>query len=562
MPNFVGAFRIRLRTYVTILVFVTGAILLIIANKALIDLDKEKWERRREIVNKQAIEEFSHSVENFAHIASSLRALIECSDKFPATEEMQKFLNLHLKDLNYQDSIIVSIADTSHTFTHSFNRKKINPSGLVGINILDITNPAAVRNLTKVMLDHELHLFPPHNIIEGWAAISINFALYRDNQVMGYVTPQLNFKTVVNEIYDSGLSEEFVFHFQTQDGVNFDRERVYGNSRVHHNRKDPEYYKNYDIANSEFIYNDFSLYGQGFRIGTAYKVPFRPDMLTPIFWILWYVVVFVLAIVIVRINRRLRVANKKVEIQKRDLEFKNKQLVEAGQVKDKFFSIIGHDLKSPLNTINTLIGMKRNNIISQDETERFLEDLDKLTHNTVGLLNNLLEWANVNSGKQELNVQRIYISRMLDDIIQLNQGTARLKEIIIENHSQQNLELDGDQNMVATILRNLLSNALKFTFKGGKVEIRCENVSDSIKISITDNGQGMNEKTLSELFLTGKGKGSAGTSGEMGTGLGLVLCKEYVEMHRGKIWAESTEGEGSTFNVILPVHQTEQLVST
>jgi PAS domain S-box-containing protein len=243
---------------------------------------------------------------------------------------------------------------------------------------------------------------------------------------------------------------------------------------------------------------------------------------------------------------------KKAEMQ---IQQKNVELEELNATKDKFFSIIAHDLKTPFSGFLGLTKIMAEKVqdIPKDEMQDFAVNMQKSANNLYQLLENLLEWSRMQRGTKPFNPQYCDLGLILKQNIDLLSDFAKQKSIKIENKLTTNSEAFADIPMLYTVLRNLLSNAIKFTKKEGKVEIGVEDTNDkNIIIWIKDNGIGMNPVMLQKLFRIDQKITRPGTEGESSTGLGLLLSKEFIEKHGGKIWAESEQGIGSTFYFTLP----------
>ncbi|WP_298287328.1 tetratricopeptide repeat-containing sensor histidine kinase [uncultured Lutibacter sp.] len=250
------------------------------------------------------------------------------------------------------------------------------------------------------------------------------------------------------------------------------------------------------------------------------------------------------------------------------LEFKNYQISKLNNemqeqrdvlkqmniTKDKFFSIIAHDLKNPFNSIKGFTELLIENIneYTEEKQLKFLKVVKGSTVKASSLLNNLLIWANSQSGNLKFNPQKIDLKVELANVISFLEIQAFNKDIKIANKIQDNIFLYADDNMLSTILRNLISNAIKFTQSEGRIEIISNTKNGFTKISIKDSGIGISEENLKNLFNIETKKSTLGTSNEQGSGLGLILCKEFVERHGGEIFVESELTLGSTFSFTLP----------
>lgn len=238
----------------------------------------------------------------------------------------------------------------------------------------------------------------------------------------------------------------------------------------------------------------------------------------------------------------------------------NDKLKELVATKDKFFSIIAHDLRSPIGAMvgfsKLLVeGFDNFNIERQKEYITILHDgVDK----TYKLLENLLLWSRSQQGTMRFNVENENLFLMYNETVDVLSQFAESKEIILKNKIPRDLFVEVDKDMLLTVLRNLISNAIKFTQKGGQVSINTraiknEENDDWIEVCVKDNGIGLSSEMKWKLFDITKSVTSKGTENESGTGLGLILCKEFIEKHGGEIWVESEIGKGSTFIFTLPL---------
>ena len=239
------------------------------------------------------------------------------------------------------------------------------------------------------------------------------------------------------------------------------------------------------------------------------------------------------------------------------IKHKNEQLIQANAEKDKFFSIISHDLRGPFNGF---LGLSK---LLAEDLQRFTpEDIKKIAGsmrdsatNMFSLLENLLEWSRLQRGITSFKPESFLLMPMIDDIMHTVMDSANKKEIEISYEIQADLEVFADEYMLASTIRNLASNAVKFTLKGGKVTIAAKSVpGHSVEISIRDTGIGMNHEMVHDLFRLDVQTNRRGTENEPSSGLGLLLCKDFVEKHGGKLWVESEEGKGSAFYFTIPYH--------
>lgn len=230
------------------------------------------------------------------------------------------------------------------------------------------------------------------------------------------------------------------------------------------------------------------------------------------------------------------------------------RLVELNATKDKFLSIIAHDLKAPLNNIlgfSNMITEGKN--LGADEIKQFASFINKSASNTINLLENLLEWASVQDGRISFKPRLVNLDELLSEMVSMIGESALEKKIEILLADTGNIKVKIDENMIKTVVRNLLSNAVKFTKPGGKIEVSAIRSESEVLVKVTDSGVGISPENINKLFDIGSGYFTRGTKNEKGTGIGLLLCYEFIEKHGGKMIVESREGEGSTFSFTIPV---------
>ena len=246
-----------------------------------------------------------------------------------------------------------------------------------------------------------------------------------------------------------------------------------------------------------------------------------------------------------------------LEVHQIELEMQNEELIRLNAEKDKFFSILAHDLRSPLSSFLglTKIFSEEHSEMKQEEVQELANSLRESAKSVYHLLENLLEWSQMQRGFIEFKPVRV----LLNDIIRKSIGS--LSDLAKQKNQEVQLQLSGnplvrvDLSMLESTLRNLLSNALKFSFRGGQITLSTNVLQDKfVKVAITDNGLGMSAGLISRLFKLDGRTGRSGTEGEHSTGLGLLLCKEFVEKNGGEILAVSVEGKGSTFSFTLPIY--------
>jgi signal transduction histidine kinase len=231
------------------------------------------------------------------------------------------------------------------------------------------------------------------------------------------------------------------------------------------------------------------------------------------------------------------------------------QLLKLNADKDLFISVLAHDLRSPFTALIGLSDLliKNIRIYDIDETESLLKGFRNASQDTFTLLEDLLKWTSTQSGKIPFNPQKLRISDICNNILETLNRNAVAKNITIKGSIKDSLFVFADIDMLKTVLRNLVSNAIKFTNHNGIININAEERDGTAIISVSDNGIGIKPDKLTKLFDISQRQTTIGTAEETGTGLGLILIKEFVEKNGGKVWVESEHGKGSEFKFTLPL---------
>jgi signal transduction histidine kinase/ligand-binding sensor domain-containing protein len=255
------------------------------------------------------------------------------------------------------------------------------------------------------------------------------------------------------------------------------------------------------------------------------------------------------------LEQKVKQRTLRIESQKAEILEKNRELDELNASKDKFFSIIAHDLRNPFNAIIGMSDVLLMNLqeLSQEQLKKYIEHIKGTSQQAHELLENLLLWARSQTGILIFHPEPVDMKQLIEDSMAHVNVQAIRKNITINTQIHRNVVISADANMLKTVMRNLLTNALKFTYRNGEIWIRLSAEDDLCILSVKDNGTGMPEEKTETLFQVGAVHKTRGTDQEPGTGLGLILCRELIEKQNGRIEVESEEGKGSEFRIILPV---------
>lgn len=256
------------------------------------------------------------------------------------------------------------------------------------------------------------------------------------------------------------------------------------------------------------------------------------------------------------INTVLKIKKMKDKVEKAQISIRQSEalLRELNATKDKFFTIIAHDLKNPFSAI---VGFS--NILSEqinkknyEGIEEYAEIIKNSAERAMSLLSNLLQWSRSQTGRMEYTPESFDILALINEISELSNDSARQKSITIRCELPQTATVFADKAMISTIIRNLVSNAIKFTNTGGLIIISVLQKPDEMVVSVCDDGVGIRKDDINKLFRIDENYITKGTQKETGTGLGLILCKEFILKHGGKIWVDSEPDKGSTFYFTIP----------
>lgn len=299
------------------------------------------------------------------------------------------------------------------------------------------------------------------------------------------------------------------------------------------------------IKNAELI-NESKLKNQRYIIGLIILI------------LLFLIVLLYLSLskqkAIKKVNQELLDKNKIIHQQKKDAQQLTMKLKEANASKDKFFTILAHDLKDPFASFIGFTSLLEESYDEFSDTEKkeIILQIKQTSETTFSLLNNILDWAQTQRKKVPFQPSKINLLELVKNTLSIIKPLAEIKNLIINLHFEKKPVIFGDKNMILTVFLNLLSNAVKFSHKNGEINISAQHTDQFIIISIADNGIGMTREILDKLFILDNKLQVRGTNNESGTGLGLLLCKEFIDQHQGKIEVQSEIGKGSIFSVYLP----------
>ncbi len=277
------------------------------------------------------------------------------------------------------------------------------------------------------------------------------------------------------------------------------------------------------------------------------EITIRQQRVATIFLIILIAFIIVILLFIIRNHGSIKRLNTELEESRQKLEQANKN-------KDRFFALISHDLKSPFNGMLGIVEIleSRYDTFSEKQIKEMLALLRNASENSHLLLEDLLQWSRLQFEEIKFDCTSFDVSTIAHEVCSSLKQSANNKDISIINNIDSNTQVLADEKSISVVFRNLLTNALKFTYKGGTIKIQAEEKETEYTISVSDNGTGMTKEKIKNLFSITDKTSERGTDNESGTGLGLILCKEFIEKNKGQIWVESQPGKGSIFYFSLP----------
>jgi two-component system sensor histidine kinase ChiS len=248
--------------------------------------------------------------------------------------------------------------------------------------------------------------------------------------------------------------------------------------------------------------------------------------------------------------RKLEQMNQTLE---KMVEERTAELSTANTVKDRLLSVVSHDIKSPLNSLRGILQIYNRGAISKDEFNHFTQHIETDLNKTTILVENILYWTASQLKGVKVSKEKFDLYKLLEENVELFHTVALNKKISVTHNTPEGLVIRTDRNILNLVLRNLIANAIKFSFEGGEVTVSVRKADDSLMVRVSDKGVGMDGEALRNLLEPEQGISTSGTKNESGTGMGLALCREYLRKAGGRLDIESTKGKGSAFNVVMPL---------
>jgi PAS domain S-box-containing protein len=298
----------------------TGGAILYIVNGSIQKKEIEKQKIRLEATHQDAVAIIENRIDNFSTLTAGIGSYIKHADTMPSATQLRNYVNHLVKQINYNDSIVVSFISPDHTFQYSFTKTQDDPKNLVGTSVKQFRSEEELRILETAMNHEEIIMFEPFNLVEGWSGVAMNFGVQRNGVPVGYVSPIINLSYILNAVYSDNTTRDFVFRFQTSKGHYFDRYAVYDGQPIHSTKSDPEYFKRAAQKNTRYIRSVINVYGYQLSIETGYKKTKDAFSAITYFMYIWFAVMAIFVVFTLwQMTRSIRLT-KTLELARNELE--------------------------------------------------------------------------------------------------------------------------------------------------------------------------------------------------------------------------------------------------
>jgi len=557
--------------FLSIFIFLLAGVATHILNKN--NLEKIEIARQQRLVytHNRAVTQFSNGVEKMAGLVAGMKSYINLSETLPSQEEFQHFVQSQLEDIQSKDSMVISVIDTSHIFRQAFTRHEIDPAKVVGRSVKDFRAEEKIQALEALMETDELIMYPPVNLVEGWLGIPINFRIYRNGSVEGYVAPIINFSSIMSEVYDEETSRNFIFKFTTENGYDLDRTRSYNGTKVYNSNVDEEFYKNFQVLENSFITTTRTYFGFKISIATAYKEPttagekFESILFIcfgifslGLFLIAWQVDLYL------ALNRKLKVANDEIENKNKKLNIalataqgasdaheQAKRIAEQATLsKAEFLATMSHEIRTPMNGVLGMAQLLTDTSLSRVQKD-YVDTMLSSGNLLLTIIDDVLDYSKLEAGKVELELVPLNLEHLLHGILEvMGRSLTKNIELILDYPPTIPTMFIGDSSRLRQIIYNLVGNAIKFT-EQGSVAVLARYEGQTLTLEVKDTGIGITEEQQKNLFNSFTQADNSTTRKYGGTGLGLAICKDLTELMGGEITVQSDYGIGTSFTVSL-----------
>lgn len=528
------------------IIALTTAVVIYWASSHIVRQEENARLERLERVNSEAATAFKESLNTYATLLSGIKAFIELHNRTPDRDLIQRFIRHQLEGLSITPPFSISYVNSDHVIQFDITLEGEDSLALEGKSMRQFVGEEGIQRMDMLKQKSAFYVSSPTNLLEGGVGLPLGFGVINDeNQPIGYITTITELAPIIERIYANINKEEFTFRFQTSDGVYFDHTRSY-NDQATYEMKNEEYSENSHIPPEAYIASSISFYNKEFTITSAYKSRFKNSPTIFVASIILYLTIIGFMLFLISQYYIYEKKNTIINGQKR-------QLSELVATKNKFFSIIAHDLRSPLSSIINFLDLLKDEHFKSPQTNAIIDSLENSSKNSISLLDNLLKWSTVQTGKIKFKPVALDMQSIVKDQISIHAEALSNKGLNVRLESSFKGQLEGDKNMIATVIRNLLSNAIHFSYDNDIIVIELSEEEGHFMCSIEDNGIGMTSEFKSKLLDVTQMATQEGTRNERGSGLGLILCDQFIKAHQGTLQIESQKDNGTIVYFTIPL---------
>ncbi len=457
---------------ILIIALIIGSIVIYSLVNSYYDASNQQKTNQLNKVHNEAILKVETGINVYATVVSSIRSYIENSKEYPSEKQLQEFLFDLTKEINFKDSIVVSLIDTTHTFKYVITKNKIDPNNLKGINTGDLRPKSEIIKLNNMMHQDSILLFDPINLKEGWAAFPFNFSTKDKNgKLIGYVASVLNVKYLLNSFYNEE-EDLFAHRFIVGDSIDLTRNAVFDGTKIYSSNIDNQYYKNFDLNENDFKYTKHNFFGLNIKIGTAYKIKPKTNNAIAILSYLWYALLLVFTIVSIIQFYRNYLLSSKLKLANDDIENKNIELEYSLSKIQTLIKEIHHRVKNNMQMVASLLLMQENEYEDEKIVAALVQSRNRIQ--SMSLVHEKLYGSE--------NLEDVNISDYLKQLISFVEKTIGSNLIIPSKiiYIPKDLTFDGETTVsLGLIINELITNSYRYAFK--------ENLENELIISITRN---------------------------------------------------------------------------
>lgn len=475
---------------ILIIALIVGGVVLQHLINSYNNTEKQKQIDKLNKIHLNAVSDAESRIDNYATLVSSIRGYVKNSKEFPKEEQIQNYLHDLLRDLKFNDSLLVNYVDKAHVIKYVISPNQIDPSNLKGVSARDFRPKEELKKLEELMMQDSISLFPPINLKEGWAGFPFNFSAKNyENEVVGYISPIVDVKYLLNTFYDNDIDLQFIHQFTINNTIGLSREAVYDGTKIYNTNRDLEFYQNFDFLNKDIISSSINLYGLNLNITSAYKE--TPTINNAFMWLSysWYAVFMLFSIILLfqlsknkKLNAGLKAANKEIELKNEALEHslhKNQTLIKE----------IHHRVKNNMQMISGLLELQED----EYQDEKIIKALEE-SRNRIQSMSLVHEKLYNSASLQDIKTKEYIVQ-----LIAFVENTIGGKEVYVskEINVPEDLIFGADTTAnLGLIINELVTNSYKYAFSKksiNKIKISITKKEDIFELIYLDNGNGVNK---------------------------------------------------------------------